>query len=62
MRVGISSVETDPDALLARVLEQPAMAGAHLADEVSTADAYVIAARGREAVHGGRPRPRASRR
>ncbi len=46
MRVGVSSVETDPEALLARVLEQPAMAGAHLADEVSTDRAYVIEARG----------------
>ena len=36
MRVGVSSVETDPAALLARVLEQPSMAGAHLADDVST--------------------------
>src|SRR5690242_12515142 len=34
MRVGVSSVETDPDKLLARVLEQPSMHGAHLADEV----------------------------
>ncbi len=46
MRVGVSSTETDPAALLARVLEQPAMAGAHLADDVSTAEAYVIAAQG----------------
>jgi carbamoyl-phosphate synthase small subunit len=46
MRVGVSSVETDPQALLARVLEQPAMAGAHLADEVSTDRAYVVEARG----------------
>ena len=46
MRVGVSSIETDPDALLARVLEQPTMLGAHLADEVSTTEAYVIEARG----------------
>jgi len=46
MRVGVSSTETNPDALLARVLEQPSMLGAHLADEVSTADAYVIPAQG----------------
>ena len=46
MRVGVSSVETDPDALLARVLEQPPMLGAHLADEVTTVDPYVIEARG----------------
>ncbi|HYI56963.1 MAG TPA: glutamine-hydrolyzing carbamoyl-phosphate synthase small subunit [Microlunatus sp.] len=46
MRVGVSSTETNPDALLSRVLEQPSMLGAHLADEVSTTDAYVIEARG----------------
>ena len=46
MRVGVSSVETDPAALLTRVLEQPAMAGAHLADDVSTRQAYVVEARG----------------
>ncbi len=46
MRVGVSSVETDPAALLARVLEQPTMLGAHLADEVSTSEAYVVEARG----------------
>ena len=46
MRVGVSSVETDPDALLARVLEQPPMLGAHLADEVTTTEAYVVPAQG----------------
>ncbi len=46
MRAGVSSVETDPEALLQRVREAPAMAGAHLADEVSTARAYVVAAEG----------------
>ena len=46
MRVGVSSIESDPDALLARVREQPPMLGAHLADEVTTTDAYVIKARG----------------
>ncbi|MGI3782812.1 MAG: carbamoyl-phosphate synthase domain-containing protein, partial [Janthinobacterium lividum] len=32
MRVGVSSVETDPGALLARVRSAPQMSGAHLAD------------------------------
>ena len=58
MRVGISSTETDPQALLQRVLGAAEMAGAELADEVTTAEAYVVPGRGREAVHrrGGRPR------
>jgi carbamoyl-phosphate synthase small subunit len=43
MRVGISSVETDPAALLTRVREQPPMSGAHLADEVTTGAPYVVA-------------------
>ena len=42
MRAAISSVETDPKALLARVLEQPSMAGADLAGEVSTDTAYEL--------------------
>ena len=42
MRVGISSVETNAAALLERVQAQPSMVGAHLADEVSTAEAYVV--------------------
>jgi len=46
MRVGISSSETDAEALLARVLEQPAMTGADLAGEVSTPEAYVVPAVG----------------
>ena len=44
MRVGVSSVETDPAALLARVRSAPEMSGAHLADEVSTGEAYVVPA------------------
>ncbi len=47
MRAGISSVETDPGALLQRVRIQPEMAGAFLADEVSTSDSYRIEAHGR---------------
>jgi carbamoyl-phosphate synthase small subunit len=46
MRVGISSDSTDADGLLARVKESAEMAGAELADEVSTAEAYVVPAVG----------------
>ncbi len=44
MRVGISSTETDPEALLARVRSSAQMAGAELAGEVSTTEAYVVPA------------------
>jgi len=46
MRVGISSTESDPAALLRRVREAPSMSGAHLADEVTTAAAYTVPAQG----------------
>ncbi|MFG3421575.1 glutamine-hydrolyzing carbamoyl-phosphate synthase small subunit [Micromonospora sp. NPDC049460] len=46
MRVGISSVETDPRALLARVRQSPEMVGADLSAEVTTAKPYVVAAEG----------------
>lgn len=46
MRVGISSTETDPQALLARVLAAGEMAGAELSSEVSTSTAYVVPAVG----------------
>jgi carbamoyl-phosphate synthase small subunit len=46
MRVGISSVETDPEALLARVREAAAMTGANLAEAVSTGEGYVVPAIG----------------
>ncbi|MFL6060721.1 MAG: glutamine-hydrolyzing carbamoyl-phosphate synthase small subunit [Marmoricola sp.] len=46
MRVGISSTETDPAALLERVLASGEMAGAELAGEVSTTEAYVVPAQG----------------
>ncbi len=46
MRVGISSTETDPDALLERVRTQAEMAGAELAEEVSTGEPYVVPAIG----------------
>jgi carbamoyl-phosphate synthase small subunit len=44
MRVGISSVEPEPEALLRRVLASAEMTGAELADEVSTSAAYVVPA------------------
>jgi carbamoyl-phosphate synthase small subunit len=43
MRAGLSSTEADPAALLERVLASPAMTGADLAREVSTAEPYVVA-------------------
>ena len=46
MRVGVSSLGTDPEALRRKVLEQPEMAGAFLADQVSTTEAYVVPAHG----------------
>ncbi len=46
MRVGVSSVESDPRALLERVVAAPAMAGADLAAEVSTPEPYVVPAVG----------------
>jgi carbamoyl-phosphate synthase small subunit len=46
MRVGISSVESDPEALLQRVLASAEMAGAELAAEVTTSEAYVVPAIG----------------
>ncbi len=50
MRVGISTTETDPAALLRRVLETDRMAGTELAGEVSTSESYVVPAVG-ERVH-----------
>ncbi|RIQ23905.1 glutamine-hydrolyzing carbamoyl-phosphate synthase small subunit [Jiangella rhizosphaerae] len=46
MRVGISTVETDADALRQRVLDSPEMLGADLAAEVSTKEPYVVPADG----------------
>ncbi|MDQ6641942.1 MAG: glutamine-hydrolyzing carbamoyl-phosphate synthase small subunit [Actinomycetota bacterium] len=46
MRVGISSTETDGRALHRRVLGSAKMAGAELAGEVSTSEAYVVSAVG----------------
>jgi carbamoyl-phosphate synthase small subunit len=45
-RVGVSSVETDPAALLARVRQSPPMLGADLSAEVTTARPYTVAADG----------------
>ncbi len=46
MRVGISSEVTDPDVLLARVRDSAEMTGAELADQVTTAEPYVVPAVG----------------
>ncbi|MET8281453.1 glutamine-hydrolyzing carbamoyl-phosphate synthase small subunit [Micromonospora sp. NPDC005174] len=46
MRVGISSVEKDPQSLLARVRQSPQMVGADLSTEVSTPEPYVVDAIG----------------
>jgi carbamoyl-phosphate synthase small subunit len=46
MRVGISSTETDPAALLERVRASAGMAGANLSEAVSTDAAYVVPAVG----------------
>jgi carbamoyl-phosphate synthase small subunit len=42
MRAGVSTLESDPAALLRRVLASPAMAGADLARAVSTPEPYVV--------------------
>ncbi len=46
MRAAVSSVETDPAALLERVLASPGMAGADLCGEVTTSEPYVVPAEG----------------
>ena len=46
MRVGVSSVDLDPAALLARVRQAPQMVGADLSGEVTTASPYVVPAEG----------------
>jgi carbamoyl-phosphate synthase small subunit len=46
MRVGISTTETDPEALRKRVLASAEMTGAELATEVSTKETYVVPAAG----------------
>jgi carbamoyl-phosphate synthase small subunit len=47
MRVGISTTETDPESLLARVRGSAAMAGANLSGDVSTPEPYTVPAVGR---------------
>ena len=44
MRVGISTVETDPEVLLKKVLASAEMSGANLSDAVSTQETYVVPA------------------
>jgi carbamoyl-phosphate synthase small subunit len=46
MRVGISTVETDPAALRERVLASPEMVGADLSAEVTTPEPYTVQADG----------------
>ena len=46
MRVGVSSVDGDPQSLLQRVLASPGMEGADLAREVTTPEPYVVPADG----------------
>ncbi len=46
MRVGISTVETDPAVLLEKVKTSAAMSGANLSEAVSTGEAYVVPAVG----------------
>jgi len=46
MRVGISSVDTDPARLLDKVRASAEMSGANLSDAVSTREAYVVPAIG----------------
>ncbi|MBQ0980232.1 glutamine-hydrolyzing carbamoyl-phosphate synthase small subunit [Micromonospora sp. M61] len=46
MRVGISSVDNDPQSLLTRVRQAPQMVGADLSAEVTTAQPYVVEAIG----------------
>ena len=58
MRVGVSSTETDAQALLVRVLASPSMAGADLVGEVTTPRALRRPGGGGAAVHRRRGRPR----
>jgi carbamoyl-phosphate synthase small subunit len=46
MRVGISTLETDPDKLLTKVLASPQMAGANLVGDVTVSEPETIAAVG----------------
>ncbi len=46
MRVGISTVETDPAKLLEKVKASAEMTGANLSEAVSTSETYVVEAQG----------------
>lgn len=46
MRVGVSTSEHDPGALLSRVLASPPMVGADLTGDVTTPEPYVVPAQG----------------
>ncbi|MEV0731713.1 glutamine-hydrolyzing carbamoyl-phosphate synthase small subunit [Polymorphospora sp. NPDC050346] len=46
MRVGVSSVDDDPAAVLERVRQAPSMVGADLSAQVTTPRAYTVAAQG----------------
>lgn len=46
MRMGLSTTEADPRALLHRVLQQPPMAGQNLVGDVTTGTPYVVPADG----------------
>jgi carbamoyl-phosphate synthase small subunit len=46
MRCAVSSVETEPQALLSRILDSPKMVGADLSAEVTTPQPYVVEAIG----------------
>ncbi|MGN0065084.1 MAG: glutamine-hydrolyzing carbamoyl-phosphate synthase small subunit [Nocardioides sp.] len=46
MRVGISTVETDPEALLEKVRATAEMAGANLSEAVSVTEPYLVPAQG----------------
>jgi len=46
MRVGVSSVDLDPESLLDKVRKSPQMLGADLSAEVSTSDKYTVSAVG----------------
>ena len=46
MRVGISTIDTDPEVLLAKVRASAEMSGANLSEAVSTQETYVVPAKG----------------
>ncbi|GAA0471564.1 carbamoyl-phosphate synthase small chain [Actinoplanes capillaceus] len=46
MRVGVSSVDLDPQSLLAKVRNQPQMLGADLSAQVTTGERYTVKAEG----------------